>query len=390
MNAKKKTLIIIIIIFILSLIGLFFAYQSFVGDKYNDGIGIITDRDGINTPFPNSPQQNVDENGNIKENGPVPTLRQVSDTPTSGGVVFNTDGDIKIRYVERSTGHIFETTSNSLNQVRISNTTIPRIQKSFWSPDGEMVILQYVDENEILKSFYGEIIEESGVIEGWFLSNNISDIDVHEDGDIFYIQRIGDSSKGFISNFDGTNSRSVLSSSIYDWNPQLTGSLASITTKPSNGIVGFLYLLRPYGYEKIISDEGLIASINPEGTKILFSISNTDETNLFVYDMDTKNVSTVPFRTLAEKCVWSDNSSFLCASPYNVIQNVVPDDWYKGLFSFSDDIWSYNIETETSHLVFDAEESDNVFDAINLSIDTDGKILLFTNKNDLTLWSLSL
>lgn len=391
MNTQRKILILTIILFILIIGGLFFAYQSFIGgNKTGNFLGIITKKGGGNTLFPDSGLFKNANDNSTKENTPIPILRQISSVPTAGGVIFNTEKDTVIRYVERATGHIFETTSDSMEQNRISNTTIPRVQESIWSPDGEMVILRYFDENEILKSFYGKISKDKGELTGWFLSNNITDIDTHKDGDIFYIQKIGNYSKGVISKFDGTNSKTVLSSTISDWYPKWMDNSATIITKPSRNIGGFMYLLQSNGYKKILSGVGLITSINPNGSKILFSTSDTNETNLFVYDRDSKEITEVPFRTLAEKCTWSNNSIFFCASPYNSIQGVIPDDWYKGSLSFSDDIWSYNTETGTSKLVYDAESNNKIFDAINLTTDNNGKTLLFTNKDDLTLWTLSI
>ena len=390
MNTQTKNLILIIIFFLFIIGGLFFVYQLFISDnEQGDTVDIATQRRGEGTLFPRSEEVSIQENLTIQQDGSPSRLRQISSVPTSGGVVFNTDENTVIRYIERSTGHIFETTTDSLEQNRISNTTIPRIQESVWSPDGEMVILRYLDQNETIKSFYGKITQ-SGVLEGFFLSNNITDIAVNEDEKLFYIRKIGNDSEGIISDFDGSNSTTVLSSKIYDWLPLWINGSAALSTKASRGIDGFLYQLRSRTLTKLLSAQGLLTKINIDGTKILFSTSNTNGTRLFVYDTTTKESVRVPFTTLADKCVWASSFSIFCASPYNSIAGVVPDDWYKGLFSFSDDIWFYDIETQTAQLIYNADENRNVFDAINLTIDNEQKMLLFTNKNDLTLWGLSL
>ncbi|MFC1730967.1 hypothetical protein ACFL6I_11600 [candidate division KSB1 bacterium] len=390
MNTQRKILISIIILFIVVLVGLFFAYQSFIVGPKADDTQETTTGSIVGTLFPDSGLFGEERGDDIGVDGFIPKLRQISSVPTAGGVVFNVEENTIIRYIERATGHIFETTDTSLEQNRISNTTIPRIQKSMWYPSGDMVILQYLDENETIKSFYGKVSSDVGTLEGWFLSNNITDIDVHEDGDILYVQKIGNGAKGFTSNFDGTESKTVFSSTINDWNIEWLGNSASITTRPSRGINGIVYLLQSSGYEKILSTEGLITRISPDGSKILLSTSNTNETSLFVYDRDSEGAVEIPFRTLAEKCAWADNTTFFCASPYNEINGIVPDDWHKSLLSFSDDIWSYNTETETAKLVYDAGADGKVFDAINLTIDGEQTMLIFTDKNNLTLWALSL
>ncbi|NQV93050.1 hypothetical protein HQ403_00950 [Candidatus Kaiserbacteria bacterium] len=393
MTTQRKILILVIMLFVFIVGALFFVYQSFIKEG-----GVSASRDittegnkGGGTLFPGSGLSSEEKNTNTRTEGPLSTLRQVSSTPTAGGTVFNVDGNTIIRYVERATGHIFETTDKSAEQNRISNTTIPRVQDSVWSQNGSMVILQYLDENEILKSFYGNILKDTGTLEGWFLSNNISSIDVNSEGSIFYIQKVGNTASGIISNFDGTNAKSVFSSSINDWRPQWMGNLTTVTTNPSRDNLGFMYVLRSGTYEKIISFEGMNTLSSPDGSHVLFSISNSNETNLFIYSRDNKEFAEVPFRTLAEKCTWADNIVIFCGSPHNSsIDGIIPDDWYKGSVSFSDDVWTYNTETQTAQLVYDIGEDGKQIDAVNLTIDHEKSTLLFMNKADLTLWALSL
>ncbi len=391
---QKKILAIIIVIFTLILGGLFFVYQSFIADDRSGGILGITTGKGRDTLFPSFPLLGGDKSRSVdtqeKVEGVVPTLRQISSIPVAGGIVFNTEENTVIRYIERATGHVFETTKDSLEQRRISNTTIPRIQKSVWSPNGDAVILQYLNESEILKSFYGKMSSDVGSLDGWFLSNNVTGIDVHEDGDMFYIQKIGNNTKGFISNFDGTNSEQVFSSKIYDLIPLWIGDSVGVVSKASNNLSGFLYRLQSGNRIKLVSSDGLLVKISPDGTKVLFSTSDTRRTNLFVHDLALKKTTGLPFTTLADKCTWTNNVTLFCAAPYNITAGVLPDDWYKGTLSFSDDIWSYDTEIETTQLVYNAEAGEKTFDITELTIDSEQKILLFTNKNDLTLWALSL
>ncbi|MEX0652180.1 MAG: hypothetical protein WD509_01240 [Candidatus Paceibacterota bacterium] len=391
MTTQRKILTLIIIVFILIIGGLFFLYQSFVQtDTEPTGNGTGGTGSGGSILFPNTGQGETSGIGTTTGPSSIATLRQISSVPVSGAVIFTDEETAVIRYVERSSGHIFETTSTSLELNRISNTTIPRIQRSFWAPDGSTVILQYLDENETLKSFYGKVAPETGALEGWFLGNNISDVAVAPDGDMLYVQKIGGGVQGIISNFDGTNSATIFSSTQRDWRPLWMGKEVTFTTNPARDITGFMYQIQKGEYKKILSRDGLITNINPDGGNILFSLSNSRETNLFVYNQKTKETVEVPFRTLAEKCAWSGNTVVFCASPHRVTEGIVPDDWYKGSLSFSDDIWSYNTETDEAQLVYDALSNEQIFDAINLRIDSEGKVLLFTDKNNLTLWALSL
>ncbi len=391
MNTKRNILILVIILSVVVIIGLFFAYQFFITDVRDIDISnSTTDRSSRNVLFPGSESLGGDKSTAIQRNAQIPVLRQISSGPSSGSVIFTNKENTVIRYVERATGHIYETTATSIEQNRISNTTIPRVQKSVWSKDGEMVILQYLDDNEVLKSFYGDVSKDTNILDGWFLSNNITDIAVREDNKIFYIQKIGNNSKGITSNFDGTNSKSIFSSTIYDWIPTWVGNSIGITTKSSNNIRGFLYKLSQGEYTKLFSTSGLLINVSPDGENVLLSVNRDTGTDLFIYNIKTSDTTRIPFTTLPEKCTWSDNFIIFCAAPYNEILGTVPDDWYKGAVSFSDDIWSYNLETDVSSLIYDAEAEGKLFDATYLNIDTEQKMLLFIDKKTLILWGLTL
>ena len=167
----------------------------------------------------------------------------------------------------------------------------------------------------------------------------------------------------------------------------------SISTKPSNNVLGFLFRLNINSgtLSKILSENGLIALPSPDFSHILLSTSVTNDTRLFVYDISKEELVFAPFRTLADKCVWSsDSKTVYCASPFEVPDAVYPDDWYQGKVFFSDDIWSLDVKTNTEQLVFDDREYGKSFDIINLLVDETNTTILFTNKKDLTLWSFTL
>lgn len=391
MSTQTKILLGIVVLFLILIGGLFTAYQYY---KENGGSTQTTGEKGGGSLFPDSSffggiglERREEESRDV----PVPTLRQISSAPTAGGIVFSVDGKTMIRYVERATGHVFETATDSLEVRRVSNTTIPRIQEAVFSPDGESVILRYLDENENLKSFYGAVKKENGSLDGWFLDNRILDIAIDEDGGMFYIQRVGNEGQGIVSDFDGTNGRAVFSSSIYDWSAEWAGGRVTLTTKPANNILGFLYELESGRLISILSGDGLDTLPSKDGTLVLFSTSDANGTTLFLHDRGSGATTRVPFRTLAQKCAWATNTIFYCASPYDVEQNATyPDDWHKGVASFSDDIWSYDTRAESERLVYDAEADGKIFDATLLTVDEKGGVLLFMNKKDLTPWMLLL
>ncbi len=395
MSKQTKIILVVLLIFILLIIGLFIGFRYFVEDNGTRGSGVGTDSNG-GPIFPNTEGSFGSGGSDVIENtddAPTPTLREISSSPTAGAVAFQRDEDggqeVVIRYINRETGHIFETTRDSLRQTRVSNTTIPRIQHSTWKPDGSEVILHYLDGNEVLKSFYGAITD--GTLEGVFLSNNILETSVHTDSDLVYVRGNGSGGDVILSNFDGTDTSLLFSSMLSDWRVSWGGDKVFLTTSAANNVPGVLYEVRSGRLEKIIEGDGLITEVSPNGEHVLFSTSDERGTSLFVYDIDEESVVELPFRTLAEKCAWSNSREVYCASPFDVNRSFLyPDDWYKGIAHFSDDIWKYDVDSGIEQLVYDMNADNLNLDITNLSFDEEGSVLLFKDNITLSLWSLKI
>ena len=67
--------------------------------------------------------------------------------------------------------------------------------------------------------------------------------------------------------------------------------------------------------------------------------------------------------------------------------NEFPDNWYKGLISFSDKLYKIDLEKSlAAQLVSPEQETGRELDVIDMNISQEGKVLYFINKNDNTLW----
>ena len=180
----KKTALTILILFIVAAIlfvGLFLFFQKqtqqenpvFNAARNFFGGFFPTDNNGGDS---NSNNNGGDSNSNQDPNLVIPKLRQISTFPVAGGVMFERTSttsslliqegtgaeqnqkitEVVYRFVERATGHIYETTSRDLSQKRITNTTIPKIYKAFFSKDGESLALNYLNSDAI-ETFLGKI-----------------------------------------------------------------------------------------------------------------------------------------------------------------------------------------------------------------------------------------
>ncbi|MAG12502.1 hypothetical protein CL630_01690, partial [bacterium] len=293
-------------------------------------------------------------------------LKQLSNVPIAGAITLEKDGKTFVRYTERTTGHVYETSTDGRQKNRLSNTTIPAIQQVLWGADGEDLIIRYLDENDVIKSVVATIVKgeesQTGVIEGALLPDNIHDLTVSHDGqNIFYILSLGNAAIGTTANIDGSGKKQIFESPVVEWQPTwITKNNILLTTKPSYAALGYLYTIQISSgvLNKILgSIAGLTTRTSNDMSKTLYSASgnNTFETSL--HDIESGTSVLFPITTLPEKCVWgSDNITLYCGAPQVIPKANYPDTWYKGVVSFNDAIWKINTETGVLNILSVPEE----------------------------------
>ena len=423
MNKSLKIIIISIgIVLILGAVGLLFIYKNKDGDS---GIDIIKNT----LPFGSNPNNSSATNTDNTNTGDTetssgwigdiskPKLFQIHKEAVAGSYSFKDEDDTVARYMERGVGHIFETNMSTLNEERISNTTRLKIYEALWGNSGKNVVIRYLDDTdeETIRSFAitlkdttnsSTLFEEeiptetqSQETEGVFLPENITSMALSEEDDkkIFYLFKIDDSSVGTIYNLESGKMAQIFQSQFTEWLPQWPNKdIITLTTKPSEKVPGFMYFLNTKTEElvKILSDiKGLTTLTSPNVENILYSESANGWVSLNIYNTKKHSSSTLPLATLPEKCVWSksDKNIIYCAVPKNPQRGSYPDQWYQGLISFSDDIWSINTETyATERILSLSDAAREEFDVIKPQISDNGEFIFFTNKKDLSLWGIKL
>jgi Tol biopolymer transport system component len=126
---------------------------------------------------------------------------------------------------------------------------------------------------------------------------------------------------------------------------------------------------------------------------VAYSESFRGSERLSYYDIKSGNDKSLQVATFSDKCVWAntDNSTIYCAVPKNIPSGIYPDSWYQGISSFTDNFWKINVDTGTTNLIYETGKNDTAdVDAMNLRISPDDKYLVFTNKDDLSLWGLKI
>lgn len=328
--------------------------------------------------------------GGDLELGPVPALREISREPVAGFYVASTS---IIRYAEVNTGHIYETSANSLSVTRRTNTTFAGIQNAAWVSENS-VIYQHAEADvpvNSLVSFSTSSVDQLVVARP--LSGFRSVAVVPDVPRIVTTTRSLANTTVSVTDTEENQRRAVFTSPLKSWYAFPAGNEVYIQTSPSDS-AGFLFkVLEGGALEKIRGGlRGLMTVARPDGQYFALSTVNDGAISLAFIDAFSSVVGTSPVATLAEKCAWFNTTQPLlaCGVPQSPT-NVSVESWYMGLRSFTDDVWIIDPIKETATFVRSLEsEAGRPIDIIDPRMSPDGRYFLFKNKNDLSLWSLDL
>lgn len=350
------------------------------------------DAGGGDTPLSDEP---------LEDTRPVPPLRKVSDGPSAGGFFFEKKSDdgaeeaVGIRFVERQTGHVYETATDTLTARRISNTTIPGIEEVLWQ-DKNNFIIRYL-EGEAVRTFRVELdaaAEGEQSVNGSFLDSwDRAALDPTRE-EVLAVFETGGGSRAALFNFDGSGLRSVFTSPLASWVPLQSEKGAYLASAPASGVPGFLYRLSNQTLIKIVGGiSGFMPVVSPSGRYVLYSSADGSRVELFLYDTESRETFESPLDTLAVKCAFvsTDAPTVACGVPSEFPKGAYPNDWLLGRVAFSDDIWLIDPTSGLANLLALPEIDAGVpLDVAGPAVDPSGGYLGFINKNDLSFWTLSL
>lgn len=327
-------------------------------------------------------------------------LRQVSDRPVAGA--WFTEGTSttpqSIRFMERATGHIFETPVDSYAEVRLSNTTIPLTQELIPVSDTTF-ILRTIPDTEIVLSSFG-VLNATTSQQSVHTSplKRFERVAVAGDGlSLLTVTETASGSQIELMEPNGEKSRTILLSPIRSWVPLAGGKRFFLESAASSGIPGFLYEIKTDGGLRTVIGEipGLLSLPSPSGRYVLYSGSEGTRTSLEMLDTESGERYLAPLRTLAAKCAWVSETPPLVfcgiSDPLAPNSSNLPDDWFLGKVAFSDSAWLIRpVESSAESLGYLQEIAGVPFDITDVAISPDQKYAIFKNKNDLTLWALDL
>lgn len=327
----------------------------------------------------------------------IPRLRKISSQPVAGGFAFKvgTTSAVAIRFVERATGHVYETPAEGTTVVRISNTTIPEILEADWI-DRDHVLYRYLSDIERMQNFYVTLAPnktEQSLI-GKFLAPFDRMMLNAAGTSLITVTESDAGATVMLGKPDGSDTKTVFTSPLRSWVPLIAGSTLYVASAPASGIPGFLYKVVNGSLTRVIGDVvGMTALPSPTGRYILISGGGKNAISMSMLDTKTGTSYPSPITTLTEKCVWLTETTptVVCGVPTTLPTGAYPDDWLLGRVSFADALWKIEPISNTSTLLAtpekDAGESVDVWQP---RIDSTGNYLTFINKRDLSFWSFRL
>ncbi len=406
---KNKTILLIVVALITLLIGVII----FVIINPTNDPKITETKEkflpfGEPTPVDDSVIIEPNNDGSSYDIEPQTTQKvsRIVSVPVAGArFITNEDGETTVRYVEQKTGDTYEYSLATKTSERILQQTLLGVHSALWTKSGENVVLRFLKEEDgetIIKTYAVSLEENAGSTTSVnkFLPDDLREIVVSEAGteQVVYLQKNKGDTFIMSENLDGTGERQQLFASPFgEWLVEwIKDGLVVLTTKPSHNIDGYSYFVNTNNgtMKKILGEiKGLTVLTSPDATKILYAKSEKNVFDLVVYDIETKTETSLELNTFPEKCVWgTENTNLLyCAVSNFSNNNDLPDDWYKGVVSFSDEIWLINTETGKTGIVTPMKEfTGDGIDVTKISLSPEEDRLLFTNKKDRSLWMLKL
>jgi len=350
-------------------------------------------------------QSIVDEFGN-----PAANLFRISAEPVAGVVLLNTHSTssgqggtstVIVRYVDRATGHIYDTDLATLVTIKVTNQTLPKIYEAYFRSDGNAVLFRSLkNDSDVVENLSLSLTppKEASTtlysVSSTPLRGDISAVAVGSSNTLLYALK--DTSSIVSSTFNGTGIKTLLNSPFNSWRLVTAGNNLVIHTKASSNTSGYAYTLNISNgaFKKILGPlNGLAAIPSATGNRILYSYVENSITRLFAKNLGDNSLSEILPVTLAEKCVWSTKNigTLFCGSPTNGLGFGEPDNWYRGASHFSDRIWLFDTNIDIAQVLVEPKPSLGIdIDAIELKLSLNEDYLVFINKTDLSLWALRL
>lgn len=351
------------------------SFGSPVGSTYNNVISTIA---SSQTESPSAPHEQ---------------LTKINQAPTAG-FAFVAGTSTTLRFVERSSGYVFDATLASGTLNRLTDTLVPRVYEALIARNGRVVERTY--EDGTITTIAGDVVLSStstnpGKLKGSRLPDNIPSIALDPTGrEFFYVAPQGSGFAGVRAPWDGTKLRVEFTTNISGWQIRwLSDGRLVLVQNAADGVTGYAYELRNGVLVPLVQGLGLTALPRASSTAILYGQSSGNSLSLSARLSASTTAIALPVRTVADKCVWSPGKTLVayCAAPIRNPGSDFLDRWYRGEVHSADAWWQIDVSAGSATLIY-TPSANTTIDVEDPVIDDSGMYIAFTNAVDKSLWLL--
>lgn len=328
-----------------------------------------------------------------------PQLSHIHSKPIAGMTFTKIAGNERLRYVERSSGYLFEANPETATTIRVTNTLTPKIHEALFTTDGRIIQRSLSDAGNIVTTI-GSTSTSAGsapdasstALSSIALIQNIAHITSDpKTGALFYLVNETPGAVGIRSEWNGGKQKRIFTSVIPHWRSQwLSDGRIILTQAASDDIPGYAYEMKSDGtLAPLVRSVPGLTILPRAGGALLYGQSSGGALALFARVRADATAIRLPIRTIADKCVWKSGKDLIayCGVPQGITARYFLDDWYRGATHSSDALWRIDASAGTAEVVY-TPETDISIDMENLTINSAGTHIAFMNAADKSLWLL--
>ncbi len=319
---------------------------------------------------------------------------QVAGTSTATSAPLTSyQPDVRVEYIERESGNIYDYQAHARTLTRLSNKTLPGVEEATWLPDGSLAYARFLDKGSGSEHIGTYALPATGT-GGYFLEPGLAQVIARGTSTLVTLLSTTDGSSATISTPSGAGVRTLFTTALSAIRVAFSGNNYVVTTKGSATSDGYAFLVdaKTGGFTRILGPlQGFSTLASPSGKYLLYNYLDRGKPALAVLDLGTHVATRLPLATLSEKCAWSSDSFTLYCGVPTTMTGKIPDDWYQGAISFSDRLWKIDMITRDATLLISPKQAGNTdVDAVGLTVDSTNDVLIFMNKIDSDLYAYDL
>ncbi len=328
-----------------------------------------------------------------------PRLWRASQSPVAGMGFLA--GTTILRYVERSTGYIYDIDPKTGKVERRTNTLLPKIYDADLVSDGT-VMMHTLDESAAKTTLFGRLsttTSEDGFakLDTTALGGNVRSVAPSPTSPEMLITTVTTGGTGVLvrSISTGDAPELILTLPLASMEPLwLADGRMFISERPASGVPGNAYAVASTTLQPVVRNvPGLVALPRASSTALLYSSDDGTRLRFFVRPSVDTSALELSLQTTAAKCIWSPGAAAsspaiaYCAAPQNIPPTQFTDQWLRGLIHTQDSWFRLDVGTGRADRFF-VPETSVAIDVENPIIDAGGGYIAFINARDKSLWIL--